>query len=965
MSIVTKKIAGAYIEGPDNNPDLSKDWEDALFPELREDALLQMYFGQTNVNGIGKHLVRDHVGGNHGTIIGEGWKITYDAVDDLGTVTDHSSIQNIFDGWGTVGVICNPKSDGQNSRGRILDKFAGGGWLIHLMFESNGFAKTRFIQDFSTTNGQWDSINAIVPLNIHSTIEVSYNADSVAYNPIFRINGVEYTIGSGMIESATPVGTRDTDVGNDLIIGNQHGGSSGFDGDIYKAFLHNAQRTLSDHDQLYKQGTFASTPVALYECNEATGNCVNSGTGGAGVITLTGAIHAQGRISHSFQQEAEFGSNVVVNSGMRSDLDLDGVDDYLQFLTYNTHLSTLYGLYSKFKLDAVAGVEAPIFGTFTNGSKGGIEPDGDIAFFSQQISPSLTENLTWTVSTDGIPNVVGDGLVHELWFNVDKNENYVELFIDSISYGKKNPTITEDHSSSAINRIGHDFSRYFDGLMQKAAIKDGSVWDGTELAGTINSTDCWLYYDIFTDEILGSDIGTNGNCELDSGFIDHDTPSTRERSSEQAHGGTYSQKFISTGSTRGLETPEFAVSDGRNYRITYWIYSTDRNSHNIRLRNGDGTTLSTEVWQNQGQTINQWNLQTWDFTPTVTGSNARIIITDPSQTMTAYIDDILIQEGEIRDTSGNNRHAKRIGGTWVHADWVADAGVTLENGQAEFDGTAGNVDLTAAVDPLFIGKTYRHTFVVSGYVSGDVKLHDGAEIGTVSANGTNSVVSKATSESLAIRGATFVGNVDSLISEVLNEPFLGDGIQKGIVLDGVARHIVIPHSANLTFGDGITDSPFSVIFAAKTDDISLFYPFIKRSPYGTDREFSLVFSNSDLMTVQLFDDDSTNYIGRTYSVAQTALENTVITGGFTYDGGGVSTGLKLYLNGSRVDDTNQNLGSYTAMHNHNLPIYIGASLSAPIFSKGTFSFGEFHNVEKDVAFFAKFHNWVKSRGLST
>ena len=43
----------------------------------------------------------------------------------------------------------------------------------------------------------------------------------------------------------------------------------------------------------------------------------------------------------------------------------------------------------------------------------------------------------------------------------------------------------------------------------------------------------------------------------------------------------------------------------------------------------------------------------------------------------------------------------------------------------------------------------------------------------------------------------------------------------------------------------------------------------------------------------------------------------------TYDGSSSSNGIKLYLNGLRVDDTVATLGTYTAMENSPKPLYIG------------------------------------------
>jgi len=44
----------------------------------------------------------------------------------------------------------------------------------------------------------------------------------------------------------------------------------------------------------------------------------------------------------------------------------------------------------------------------------------------------------------------------------------------------------------------------------------------------------------------------------------------------------------------------------------------------------------------------------------------------------------------------------------------------------------------------------------------------------------------------------------------------------------------------------------------------------------------------------------------------------------TYDGSGSASGIKIYVNGSRVDNADSNSGSYVAMENTSEPITIGS-----------------------------------------
>jgi hypothetical protein len=48
---------------------------------------------------------------------------------------------------------------------------------------------------------------------------------------------------------------------------------------------------------------------------------------------------------------------------------------------------------------------------------------------------------------------------------------------------------------------------------------------------------------------------------------------------------------------------------------------------------------------------------------------------------------------------------------------------------------------------------------------------------------------------------------------------------------------------------------------------------------------------------------------------------------FTYSGNGSASGIKLYLDGSQVDDADFNSGTYTAMENTAQPLWVGRETS--------------------------------------
>ena len=163
--------------------------------------------------------------------------IDFNGADSIINCGADASIANIWDGGGKIQFLINPRSDGETNTGRIIEKRAG--WGLNVQNESSGYVKLRILADFSGDNGVWVTDNAIIKLDEESLIEITYDSDNVANNPVLTVNGVNYTVGSGLTESTTPTGTRSTDASRDLIMGNTISGSLTFDGIISEVYLYN------------------------------------------------------------------------------------------------------------------------------------------------------------------------------------------------------------------------------------------------------------------------------------------------------------------------------------------------------------------------------------------------------------------------------------------------------------------------------------------------------------------------------------------------------------------------------------------------------------------------------------------------------------------------------------------------------------------------------------------------------
>jgi len=152
-----------------------------------------------------------------------------------------------------------------------------------------------------------------------------------------------------------------------------------------------------------------------------------------------------------------------------------------------------------------------------------------------------------------------------------------------------------------------------------------------------------------------------------------------------------------------------------------------------------------------------------------------------------------------------------------------------------------------------------------------------------------------------------------------------------LAFDGIDDYIDCGDSDDFSFGNGSTDSPFSISAWVKMDDASQFRIASKYT--NTDREYVFATDSSDRLSFVLYDLSSGGRIQRKYNTALTSFQGQWINVVGTYDGNSLSSGILLYLNGIRVDDIDGNLGSYTAMENTTQPFEIGRS-NLTLFANG-------------------------------
>ncbi len=145
----------------------------------------------------------------------------------------------------------------------------------------------------------------------------------------------------------------------------------------------------------------------------------------------------------------------------------------------------------------------------------------------------------------------------------------------------------------------------------------------------------------------------------------------------------------------------------------------------------------------------------------------------------------------------------------------------------------------------------------------------------------------------------------------------------------------VPDAARYSFGDGAVDQPFSVLALINPDTVSGVDTIAAKwdETTGTPlREWWLAL-NSGQPELLLYDESAGAQIGRQDATALATGAWALVIG--TYDGAGSSTGLSIAVDGARLDDTDRNSGTYTAMEDSatkpTVAFHVGASADEEFF----------------------------------
>ena len=144
-----------------------------------------------------------------------------------------------------------------------------------------------------------------------------------------------------------------------------------------------------------------------------------------------------------------------------------------------------------------------------------------------------------------------------------------------------------------------------------------------------------------------------------------------------------------------------------------------------------------------------------------------------------------------------------------------------------------------------------------------------------------------------------------------------------LIYDGIDDSSRVFDHPDFVFGDESSDSPFSAFAWVKMTDATRFR-IISKGKATNSTEYLFTTNTSDKLLVAIYDLTNTNKIGRVCNAGLSSDQGIYILIGFTYDGSGDASGIKIYKGNQRVVTTINSAGSYTAMHSTGSDLWIGA-----------------------------------------
>ena len=148
---------------------------------------------------------------------------------------------------------------------------------------------------------------------------------------------------------------------------------------------------------------------------------------------------------------------------------------------------------------------------------------------------------------------------------------------------------------------------------------------------------------------------------------------------------------------------------------------------------------------------------------------------------------------------------------------------------------------------------------------------------------------------------------------------LGSGV--AVAFNGTDEEGDVPDADRYSFGDGLADSPFSVLALVKPDANDALMTIVGKLSSATAEEWELGLSASGHPQLIMTDESASASLAGRDAVA--VGTDWVLLGG-TYDGARAASGVRIYKDAANRTLTDDSSGTYTAMENTAALVHVGA-----------------------------------------
>jgi hypothetical protein len=156
---------------------------------------------------------------------------------------------------------------------------------------------------------------------------------------------------------------------------------------------------------------------------------------------------------------------------------------------------------------------------------------------------------------------------------------------------------------------------------------------------------------------------------------------------------------------------------------------------------------------------------------------------------------------------------------------------------------------------------------------------------------------------------------------------LGSGLE--VTLNGIGEEGDAPDSDDLSFGDGKVDQAMTLVALARFASPAAMVMLSKYDTSAGEEEYLLEIDGTRNVFFNLYDDSAGARIGRQFHIAA-QIDNTYQLLIGTSDGSGASSGMTITENAARVDDADNDSGTYVAMENGTERLALGYKQAAGV-----------------------------------